>query len=71
MSPESILLLYVDNILLASADLSEIERIKKLLHDKYKMTDMGPARQFHGIDIVQSTDGIQIHQRRFVDSILW
>ena len=70
ISPKVILLLYVDDILITAANNEEIDRIKGLLHDKYKMTDTGLARQFLGIDILQSDTGITIHQRRFIDSVL-
>lgn len=70
ISPKVILLLYVDDILITAANSEEIDRIKNLLHDKYKMTDTGLARQFLGIDISQSNSGIRIHQRRFIYSVL-
>jgi len=46
-----ILLLYVDDILLFSESAEQVSEVKKLLHAEYKMTDLGPTRQFLGLEI--------------------
>ena len=65
-----ILLLYVDDILLASCNPSAIATVKQLLVNRYKMTDLGLSRQFLGIDIEQLPEKICIGQRHFVESVL-
>jgi len=66
------LLLYVDDMQLAYAPTAakEAEEIKKALAATYKITNLGTARQFLGIEIHYSNDGISLGQRVFIDSIL-
>ena len=45
------LLLYVDDILLAAKQMSEIKMIKDQLSSEFEMKDMGPASRILGIDI--------------------
>ena len=52
-SHRSALLLYVDDMLIASSDVREISKVKAKLSAQYKMTGLGLARQFLGIDIRQ------------------
>eukprot|EP00963_Diacronema_lutheri_P013672 scaffold2671_cov455-Pavlova_lutheri.AAC.2 len=42
---------YVDDILIASSDLTAIQTIKELIKSKYKITDMGEAQHFLGMTI--------------------
>ena len=69
---EMLLLLYVDDMLLAYAPTAakEAEEIKKALAATYKITNLGTARQFLGIEIHYSNNGISLGQRVFIDSIL-
>jgi hypothetical protein len=64
------LLLYVDDMLIASALDHEILAVKTLLQKRYKMSDMGLAQQFLGIDIRQSPGQVEIRQHRFIKSVL-
>ena len=45
------LLLYVDDILIASANKEEIRKLKESLNTKFEMKDLGSARRILGIDI--------------------
>ena len=45
------LLLYVDDMFVASRDATEISKVKKLLNSRFEMKDLGPARQILGKDI--------------------
>jgi len=69
---EMLLLLYIDDMLLAYAPTAakEVEGIKKALAATYKITNLGTARQFLGIEIHYESDGISLGQRVFIDSIL-
>jgi len=67
-----LLLLYVDDMLLAYASTAakEAEEIKQALAATYKITNLGTARQFLGIEIHYETDGsISLGQRVFIDSV--
>jgi hypothetical protein len=70
---EMLLLLYVDDMLLAYTPTAakEGEEIKQALAATYKITNLGTARQILGIEIHYDTDGsISLGQRVFIDSIL-
>ena len=45
------LLLYVDDMLVASKDAAEIMKVKQLLSSRFEMKDLGPARRIVGMDI--------------------
>ena len=45
------LLLYVDDMLVASKDAAEIMKVKQLLSSRFEMKDLGPARRILGLDI--------------------
>jgi len=70
LSPAVILVLYVDDVLLASSSISELERVKKMLLLKYKMKDLGPVRQFLGLEVYQLSERIQVSQEKFITTIL-
>ncbi|KAF5443208.1 hypothetical protein F2P56_035785 [Juglans regia] len=64
------LLIYVDDILVASDSLSSIAVIKDSLHNKFKIKDLGVLRYFLGIEVAQSSEGIHICQRKYALDIL-
>ena len=70
LSPAIILVLYVDDVLLASSSISELQRVKKMLLLKYKMKDLGLVRQFLGLEVYQSSGRIQVSQEKFITTIL-
>jgi len=47
------LLLYVDDILMASFDRQEIQKLKKRLNDEFEMKDLGNAKRILGMDIMR------------------
>ena len=55
-SRSAILLLYVDDILIAGPTTKIKEEIKLLLKRRYRMSDLGPAKQFLGLRIVQTPE---------------
>jgi hypothetical protein len=64
--------LYIDDMLLAYAPSAaqDAEEIKTALAATYKITNLGTARQFLGIEIHYENDGILHGQRVFIDTIL-
>ena len=48
-----LLVLYVDNLLITGFSTSTIFAVKRILHDRFLMTDMGPLHLFLGIEISQ------------------
>jgi hypothetical protein len=59
-----VLLIYVDDIIIAGNNLHEINHIKMLMNTVFKIKDMGPLRYFLGIKIARSHLGITISQRK-------
>ena len=65
------LVLYVDDLLLMGERTQDIEAIKLLLMERYKMKDLGIARRFLGLDIEYGTDGsIKLHLKQYLQGIL-
>lgn len=50
------LLLYVDDILIASNSKPEVNNIKTQLDNKFQMKDLGVARKIMGIEIIRQCD---------------
>jgi len=68
---ELLLLLYVDDLLIAAKSRRRIDQVKQLLHNSYKMNDLGSVRQFLGLEIDRLPDGsFLLNQARFVMKVL-
>lgn len=65
-----LLLLFVDDLLLSSKCMDQINRVKRRLQEQYRMTDLGSAAQFLGLGITQLNGTIYLDQRRFIDTVL-
>lgn len=63
---------YVDDILLAGSDLSQMNAVKKALGNQFKVKDMGELHYFLGVTVVQnkSNNSIWIGQPLYTDGIL-
>ncbi|KAH9743388.1 hypothetical protein KPL70_003281 [Citrus sinensis] len=66
------LLLYVNDMLLASKDRSEIKKLKDLLNVKFEMKDLGCAKRILGMDIIRNrTAGtLFVSQERYILKVL-
>jgi hypothetical protein len=64
------LLIYVDDIILSGTSLSEIDRIKAILDDNFKIKDLGVVKYFLGLEVAQSKAGISISQRKYCLDLL-
>ena len=61
LGPVSILL-YVDDLFIADADIDEIGRVKLQLAASFDMKDMGDLHYFLGIEVIRTPEGILISQ---------
>ncbi|GAA0145667.1 transmembrane signal receptor [Lithospermum erythrorhizon] len=61
-----VLVVYVDDILLASSSEEKIRRVKDFLHDKFIIKDLGVAKYFLGIKIARAFTGMYITQRKYI-----
>ncbi|XP_057730454.1 uncharacterized mitochondrial protein AtMg00810-like [Arachis stenosperma] len=66
----TIILVYVDDLVLTGDDISEINRIKGILHDKFKIKDIGDLKFFLGMEVARSAKGIHLCQRKYALDIL-
>jgi len=66
-------LLYVDDLLISYSKKNQQdgEEVKQQLRTKYKMTGLGKAKQFLGLEITRTMDGgIQLGQQNYIKGII-
>jgi hypothetical protein len=64
------LLVYVDDIIIASNDASAVSQLTTYLNTKFKLKDLGPLKFFLGLEIARCSKGISICQRKYTLEIL-
>lgn len=66
------LLLYVDDILIASQSKMEVDLLKKLLRTEFEMKDLGPARRILGMDILRDRRSgvLRLSQEKYLEQVL-
>lgn len=67
---EIYLLLYVDDIIIASNSKIELNKLKEKLTKNFEMQDMGELKQFLGIHIRKTEDGMYLSQKDYIQSLL-
>jgi hypothetical protein len=65
-----ILVLYVDDLLITSSDSFYITSLKKALSHEFEMKDLGLIQKILGIQVVQTSTGILLHQTTYAKSII-
>jgi len=60
----TILLIYVDDIVLAGDDLQEIKSITTLLDQAFKIKDLGNLTYFLSLEVARNAKGIHLSQRK-------
>jgi len=71
-SSKVIVIVYVDDLLLASQNLQELRKLKEALNKNFQMKDLGPAKDILGINIQRDTPTgkIRLTQRRYITNLL-
>jgi hypothetical protein len=66
----TILVVYVDDIVITGDDVEEIKRLKKMLARSFEVKDLGHLHYFLGIEVVYGAQGIYLSQRKYVLDLL-
>jgi len=64
------LLIYVDDIILAGADIQSINRVIQLLQTKFAVKDIGDLMFFLGIEAIGDASGLHLSQRHYILDLL-
>ena len=64
-----IVAVYVDDIIISGTD-AEIKKTKKLIKNKFEVTNVGKIDFIIGIKFVKCDDGYFIHQIKYLEEIL-
>ncbi|XP_019173807.1 PREDICTED: uncharacterized protein LOC109169380 [Ipomoea nil] len=64
------LLVYVDDVVIASPNLNQVNQIKSHLDDVFHIKDLGALKFFLGIEIARNTEGISVSQRKYTLELL-
>ncbi|KAG7588381.1 Integrase catalytic core [Arabidopsis suecica] len=63
-------LVYVDDIIIASNDDAEVVQLKEDLQKAFKLRDLGSLQYFLGLEIARNSSGISICQRKYALGLL-
>ena len=63
------MLLYVDDILIASVDKVQVDRLKKVLSSEFEMKDLGDAKKILGMEILRNRETYELWVSQ--ESYLW
>ncbi|XP_066367989.1 uncharacterized mitochondrial protein AtMg00810-like [Miscanthus floridulus] len=66
----TLLLLYVDDILITGDDVEHISHVKKQLGVQFQMSDLGPLSYFLGIEISHSANGYYLSQSKYIHDLI-
>ena len=66
----TVILVYVDDVLLSGNNEDEIKRIKQGLDQTFTIKDLGLMKYFLSLEIARTKDGILLNQRKYILDIL-
>ncbi|KZV29500.1 Cysteine-rich RLK (receptor-like protein kinase) 8 [Dorcoceras hygrometricum] len=66
----TILIVYVDDIIVTGDDSHEMTNIKLMLAKEFEVKDLGPLRYFLGMEIARNRKGISVSQRKYTLDLL-
>ncbi len=62
-----VIVIYVDDLIIIGDNDEDIFDLKKLLKQKFEMKDLGELHYFLGIEVIQSSKGIWLLQRKLFE----
>ncbi|KAK2454958.1 hypothetical protein QL285_002459 [Trifolium repens] len=65
-----IICLYVDDLLVTGSSSTEIEDFKSQMKSEFEMTDLGKLTYFLGMELLETTGGVVLHQAKYANEIL-
>ena len=66
----TILIVYVDDIVVTGNNPEEIVKLKKDLAQEFEVKDLGPLRYFLGLEFARTSEGISVSQRKYTLDLL-
>ena len=66
----TVLIMYVDDIILTGDDLVERDRLKKSPATDFEIKDLGALKYFLGMEVARSKKGIVVSQRKYILDLL-
>ncbi|RVW69978.1 Retrovirus-related Pol polyprotein from transposon RE1 [Vitis vinifera] len=66
----TILIVYVDDIILSGNDMEELQNLKKYLSEEFEVKDLGNLKYFLGMEVARSRKGIVVSQRKYILDLL-
>ncbi|MCI24778.1 retrovirus-related Pol polyprotein from transposon TNT 1-94, partial [Trifolium medium] len=66
----TLLLVYVDDVIVAGNSLTEIQSIKSILHSAFKIKDLGQLNYFLGLEVAHFSLGISLCQHKYCLDLL-
>ncbi|CAL1376492.1 unnamed protein product [Linum trigynum] len=66
----TVLLLYVDDMIITGSDHVGIQELKETLHQAFKLKELGDVSYFLGLEIERTTQGIFVSQKKYVRDLL-
>ena len=63
-------MIYVDDILIASNDVDDVNAFKNFLDNNFKLKDLGTLKYFLGLEVARTSKGLSLCQRKFTLELL-